>query len=62
MSENGFARVAVAAVDAAERWAEGRVLSILEGGFKLEALAKSARIHVEELTKSLADSKERVFS
>jgi acetoin utilization deacetylase AcuC-like enzyme len=25
------------------------LLSILEGGFELEALAKSARIHVEEL-------------
>ncbi len=62
MSEDGFGRVTAAAVDAAERWAEGRVLSILEGGFGLEALAKSARIHVEELTKSPEDSAERGFS
>ena len=51
MSESGFGRLTAAAVDAVERWSEGRVLSFLEGGFELEALAKSARIHVEELAK-----------
>jgi len=52
MTEAGFGRLTAAAVGAANRWAEGRVLSFLEGGFELEALAKSARIHVEELAKT----------
>jgi acetoin utilization deacetylase AcuC-like enzyme len=52
MTESGFGRLTAAAVDAANRWSEGRVLSFLEGGFELEALAKSARIHVEELAKT----------
>lgn len=55
VSENGFARMTAAVVNAAERWAGGRVLSFLEGGYELEALAKSARIHVEELAKRSAD-------
>jgi acetoin utilization deacetylase AcuC-like enzyme len=55
MTEAGFGRLTAAAVEAANRWAEGRVLSFLEGGFELEALAKSARIHVEELAKTSID-------
>jgi acetoin utilization deacetylase AcuC-like enzyme len=55
VSEIGFGRMTAAAVEAAERWADGRVLSFLEGGYELEALAKSARIHVEELAKRSAD-------
>jgi acetoin utilization deacetylase AcuC-like enzyme len=52
VTETGFGRLTSAAVDAANRWSEGRVLSFLEGGFQLEALAKSARIHVEELAET----------
>ena len=52
LSEKGFASITASAVRAAERWSGGRLLSFLEGGFNLEALAKSARIHVEELAKS----------
>ena len=55
MTEAGFGRLTAATVGAANRWAEGRVLSFLEGGFELEALAKSARIHVEELAKTSFD-------
>jgi acetoin utilization deacetylase AcuC-like enzyme len=55
VTEAGFGRLTSAAVDAANRWSEGRVLSFLEGGFELEALAKSARIHVEELAKTSID-------
>ena len=51
MTEAGFGRLTAAAVAAAEMWSNGRLLSILEGGFNLEALANSARIHVEELAK-----------
>ena len=55
VTEAGFGRLTATAVDAANRWSEGRVLSFLEGGFELEALAKSARIHVEELAKTSVD-------
>jgi acetoin utilization deacetylase AcuC-like enzyme len=55
VSEIGFRRLTAASVQAAERWAGGRVLSFLEGGYDREALAKSARIHVEELAKRSAD-------
>jgi acetoin utilization deacetylase AcuC-like enzyme len=55
VTEAGFGRLTATAVDAANRWSEGRVLSFLEGGFELEALAKSARIHVEELAKTSID-------
>jgi len=52
LTEGGFGRLTAAAVREAERWSEGRLLSFLEGGFRLDALAKSARIHVEELANS----------
>jgi acetoin utilization deacetylase AcuC-like enzyme len=49
LSEAGYRRLTSAVVAAAQRWSEGRVLSFLEGGFDLQALANCARIHVEEL-------------
>ena len=55
VTEAGFGRLTASVVGAANRWSDGRVLSFLEGGFELEALAKSARIHVEELAKTSID-------
>jgi acetoin utilization deacetylase AcuC-like enzyme len=55
VTEAGFGRLTASAVGAANLWSDGRVLSFLEGGFELEALAKSARIHVEELAKTSID-------
>ncbi len=52
VGEAGYRRLSAAVVKAAETWSEGRILSILEGGFDLEALAKTARIHAEELANS----------
>jgi acetoin utilization deacetylase AcuC-like enzyme len=49
VSESGFRRLTAAVTAVAQRWAGGRILSILEGGFDLQALANCARIHVEEL-------------
>jgi acetoin utilization deacetylase AcuC-like enzyme len=54
-TEAGFGQLTAVAVEAANRWSEGRVLSFLEGGFELEALAKSARIHAEELAKTSSE-------
>jgi acetoin utilization deacetylase AcuC-like enzyme len=52
VSEAGYRAITASAVRAAEKWSGGRLLSFLEGGFDLEALAKSTRIHVEELANS----------
>lgn len=52
VSDEGFRRFTTSAVKAAETWSGGRLVSILEGGFHLEALAKTARIHAEELANS----------
>jgi acetoin utilization deacetylase AcuC-like enzyme len=49
LSEAGFGRLTAAVRSAAERWSGGRVLSILEGGYDLQALANCARIHAREL-------------
>lgn len=49
VTETGFRRIGAALTATALRWCEGRVLSLLEGGFDLQALANCARIHVEEL-------------
>jgi acetoin utilization deacetylase AcuC-like enzyme len=52
LTEEGIRRLTSISVAAAERWSHGRILSFLESGFELEALANCARIHVEELTKT----------
>jgi acetoin utilization deacetylase AcuC-like enzyme len=56
VSENGFRRLSATIRQAAENWSEGRILSILEGGYHLEALAKTARIHAEELANSSSEN------
>ncbi len=50
LSETGFRRLSAALTATAERWTAGRILSFLEGGFELQALANCARIHAEELS------------
>ena len=50
MTEDGFRALSRGLVEIAERWCNGRVLSFLEGGFEPDSLAKSARVHVEELS------------
>ena len=49
VTEAGFARMTRSIVQAADAWAGGRVLSVLEGGWHLEALASCARAHVAAL-------------
>jgi acetoin utilization deacetylase AcuC-like enzyme len=55
VSEPGFRRLSAAVTATAQRWSSGRVLSFLEGGFDLQALANCARIHVEELASGDAE-------
>ncbi len=55
VTESGFRRMSAAVAATAQRWSGGRVLSFLEGGFDLQALANCARIHVEELASGDVD-------
>ena len=49
LTETAYRRMTRAILQAAEQYSEGRVLSLLEGGYKPANLASSARAHVEEL-------------
>ncbi len=47
--EEDFAWITAELVALAERHARGRVVSVLEGGYNLDALARSLRVHLEAL-------------
>jgi len=49
MTHDGFRRMTRAIIQASDAWAEGRIFSVLEGGYDLDALASSAKAHVEVL-------------
>ena len=49
MSEDGFRELTRMVMGIADRYAHGRLVSMLEGGYDLEALARSVRAHVEAL-------------
>ena len=49
LSEEDFAWVTEKLVEIAEKHAGGRVVSTLEGGYNLQALARSTAAHVEVL-------------
>ncbi|MYD96141.1 MAG: histone deacetylase family protein [Gammaproteobacteria bacterium] len=55
LTEDDFAWVTGLITDAADRHAEGRIVSVLEGGYDLAALARCVAVHVEGLR---ADSSE----
>ncbi|MBI5365266.1 MAG: histone deacetylase [Planctomycetes bacterium] len=50
LSDGAYRHLTHGLVDLARRHAKGRLVSLLEGGYDLGALARCARIHVEELT------------
>jgi acetoin utilization deacetylase AcuC-like enzyme len=50
VTDGGFRRMTEALVQASETWSDGLLLSILEGGFSPQAVARAARVHVEELS------------
>lgn len=54
LSETGFKRMTQAIVRASEYYSEGRVLSLLEGGYEPASLASSVRAHVEALAETTA--------
>jgi acetoin utilization deacetylase AcuC-like enzyme len=49
VSEDGYARMTTIVRDIAERYCEGRLVSLLEGGYNLEALARSVEQHLRTL-------------
>jgi len=49
LSEDGYRRMTRAVADLARRTAGGRVVTLLEGGYHLDALGRSVEAHVEEL-------------
>jgi acetoin utilization deacetylase AcuC-like enzyme len=49
LTENGFAQMTKLVVELAQKSAQGRIVSVLEGGYSLKALAGSADAHVSGL-------------
>ena len=49
LKEADFAWATAALVEAAEKHAHGRIVSMLEGGYDLQALARSVAVHVKTL-------------
>ena len=50
--EEDYAWVTRRLVELADKYSTGRIVSSLEGGYNLRALAKSAAVHVEELLRA----------
>jgi acetoin utilization deacetylase AcuC-like enzyme len=50
LTAEGYGRLTAAAAAVADRWSEGRMLSILEGGYETVSLAECVRIHVEKMS------------
>jgi acetoin utilization deacetylase AcuC-like enzyme len=49
LTESGFARMTEFVLDLAKLSCQGKVVSLLEGGYHLEGLARSVAAHVEKL-------------
>ena len=54
LDERDFAWATLQLMDAAHRHADGRIVSVLEGGYDLRALAASAAVHVQTLMRGSA--------
>jgi acetoin utilization deacetylase AcuC-like enzyme len=55
LSEEDFVWATLYLMDAAHRHADGRVVSLLEGGYDLKALASSVAVHVQALMRGSGD-------
>ena len=53
LTDRDFADLTRAAMEIADRYAGGRVVSVLEGGYNLEGLARASAAHVEALLENL---------
>ena len=52
LNESDFSWISKELLDIADKHCEGRVVSILEGGYHLESLAKSVGVHIQHLLKA----------
>ena len=50
LKESDYAWVTQLAKDVATQYAEGRIVSVLEGGYALSALGRSALAHIKVLS------------
>ena len=50
VTEGAYGEITERVVECAERWCEGRVLSLLEGGYDMEGLAASVDAHVRSMS------------
>jgi acetoin utilization deacetylase AcuC-like enzyme len=55
LAEEDFVWATLYLMDAAHRHADGRVVSMLEGGYDLKALAASVAVHVQALLRGSGD-------
>jgi acetoin utilization deacetylase AcuC-like enzyme len=56
VTEDGYGEITRRIVECAERWCDGRIFSLLEGGYDLEGLAASVAEHVNALTAKSAST------
>ena len=56
VTESGYGEITRRMVECAERWCEGRLFSLLEGGYDLQGLAASVAEHVNALTAGSAST------
>jgi acetoin utilization deacetylase AcuC-like enzyme len=52
LTENSFALMTEIVSEIAEKYSQGRIISVLEGGYNLDSLSKSVEKHIEVLMKS----------
>ena len=56
VTEYAYGEITRRIVECAERWSEGRVFSILEGGYDMEGLAASVSEHANALDREAVGS------
>lgn len=52
LKDEDYKEMTMICVNIAEKYAKGRIVSVLEGGYNLEAIAGAAKVHVEALKHS----------
>jgi acetoin utilization deacetylase AcuC-like enzyme len=55
LTEEDYVWATLYLMDAAHRHADGRVVSVLEGGYDLRSLAASVAVHVQALMRGSGD-------
>ena len=56
LKDEDFEEMTKICVSIAEKYAQGRIVSVLEGGYNLDAISGAARVHVEALKQAIGHS------